>query len=148
MSEKKKMNPLKGIVNYFKEVRAELKKVVWPTFSQVKNNTIIVIVSLVFVGAIIWVLDLGFGATLGTVIDMAEPPAQNDMLDSGEEGIDPNQLTQEQMDELMQQMQEEQGDLDLEEGETDDTQTSGTINNSETDDAEPDGDAPESNNEQ
>ena len=69
MSEKAKRNPFLGIVNYFREVRAELKKVVWPTFKQIKNNTVIVIICLILVGVIIFVFDLGFKTTLGTVIN-------------------------------------------------------------------------------
>ncbi len=72
MSEKEKRNPFKGIVNYFKEVRAELKKVVWPSFKQIKNNTIIVIISLIFVGAIIFVIDLGFKAGFENLVGTTE----------------------------------------------------------------------------
>lgn len=71
MSEKKqaRKNPFGGIVKYFKEVKSELKKVVWPTFKQIKNNTIIVLVSIVIVGAFIWILDFGFSKSLGTVVE-------------------------------------------------------------------------------
>jgi preprotein translocase subunit SecE len=84
MKDKNKKNPLKGIANYFREVRSELKKVVWPTLKQIKNNTIIVIISLVFVGAIIWVLDLGFGATLGNVVDWANDKQSQQQIDQTE----------------------------------------------------------------
>lgn len=77
MSDKKK-NPLKGIANYFREVRAELKKVVWPTLKQIQNNTLIVIVCIIFVGAIIWALDLGFKVTLGKVVSVAETTQQSE----------------------------------------------------------------------
>ncbi|MCK9478788.1 MAG: preprotein translocase subunit SecE [Firmicutes bacterium] len=77
MSKKKRINPLGAITKYFKEVKAELKKVVWPTFAQIKNNTIIVIISLIFVGGVIWVFDLGFAATLGRVVDRAPVPQEN-----------------------------------------------------------------------
>ncbi len=42
---------------YFRELRSELKKVVWPTFPQVMKNTGIVAASVVFVGVFIWVFD-------------------------------------------------------------------------------------------
>jgi len=76
MSEKKKRNPFKGIADYFSAVRAELKKVVWPTFKQIQNNTTIVIICLILVGAMIWVIDLAFGLTLGNVLDMAKSDVQ------------------------------------------------------------------------
>jgi len=61
MSDKKTIkNPFAGIVNYFKDVRGEMKKVVWPTYKQLQKNTIIVLISIVLIGTFIWVLDLGF----------------------------------------------------------------------------------------
>ncbi|OQB15170.1 MAG: preprotein translocase subunit SecE [Firmicutes bacterium ADurb.Bin193] len=76
MSGKKKINPFAGIVKYFKEVRAELKKVVWPTLKQIQNNTLIVIICLVFVGIIIGILDVGFKSTLGVVVNQARSGEQ------------------------------------------------------------------------
>lgn len=60
------------VLNYFKEVKSELKKVVWPSFKQVKNNTLIVIVCVLIIGAFIWILDLGL-ANAWTLIN---PPAE------------------------------------------------------------------------
>lgn len=57
MADKKKTNP---VVNYFKEVKGEMKKVAWPTFKQVRNNTFIVIVAILVVGLFIAALDFGF----------------------------------------------------------------------------------------
>ena len=71
-NKKEKKNIFGGVVKYFKEVKSELKKTVWPTFSQVRNNTIIVIVCVAIVALIIAVLDLGFGATIGKVFDLAK----------------------------------------------------------------------------
>ncbi len=67
------------ILNYFKEVRSELKKVVWPSFKQVKNNTLIVIICVLVVGAFIWVLDLGF-ARGWTLINPAEEAVQEEVV--------------------------------------------------------------------
>ncbi len=54
---------------YFRELRSELKKVVWPTFPQVMKNTGIVAACVVFVGAFIWVFDfvaqVGIDALIG-----------------------------------------------------------------------------------
>lgn len=57
------------ILNYFKEVKSELKKVVWPSFKQVKNNTLVVIVCVLIIGAFIWILDAAFSSTLGKVVE-------------------------------------------------------------------------------
>jgi len=46
-----------GISKWFREMRSELKKVVWPTMKQLRNNTIIVIVSVIIVGLIVAAFD-------------------------------------------------------------------------------------------
>ena len=45
------------IKRWFREMRSELKKVVWPTKSQMINNVIIVLICCVIVGIFIWVFD-------------------------------------------------------------------------------------------
>ncbi len=58
--EQTKPNFFARIVNYFKEVKSELKKVVWPTFKKIRQNTVIVILYVLIVGLVIWALDLLF----------------------------------------------------------------------------------------
>ena len=45
------------ICKYFRELRSELKKVVWSTPKQVLNNTLIVLGCVLVVGVFIWVFD-------------------------------------------------------------------------------------------
>ena len=67
MAEVKKENWFKKtwgkVRKYFREIRSELKKVVWPTPKQVLKNTLIVVVCILVVGAFIWLFD--FVADLG-----------------------------------------------------------------------------------
>lgn len=63
-SDEKKTGFFKRIGNYFREMKTELKKVVWPTFKQVRSNTGIVIAVLILVGAIILVMDFGLEALI------------------------------------------------------------------------------------
>lgn len=46
---------------YVREVRAELRKVAWPTRSEVVNYTIVVIVTVLLLTGFIFVLDFVFG---------------------------------------------------------------------------------------
>ncbi len=46
--------------HFFKDVKAELKKVIWPTPKQLLNNTLAVIASVLIVGVIAFLLDLCF----------------------------------------------------------------------------------------
>jgi preprotein translocase subunit SecE len=52
--KKKRKNP---VARWFREMRSELKKVVWPTRKQILNNTIIVLVIVVVSSVVIWCVD-------------------------------------------------------------------------------------------
>ncbi|MDD4494219.1 MAG: preprotein translocase subunit SecE [Eubacteriales bacterium] len=47
----------KKIFRFFKEVRSELKKVVWPNRKQLLNSTVSVLLACLLVGALIWISD-------------------------------------------------------------------------------------------
>ena len=49
------------LVKYLKDTKAERKKVPWPSKSQVKNNTGIIIVFIIIVAVFLFVCDLAFG---------------------------------------------------------------------------------------
>ena len=49
---------------FLKEVRGELLKVSWPTWSEVVNYSSVVFVTLVVLIALIFVLDLGFAKSI------------------------------------------------------------------------------------
>ena len=48
------------VFQFFKESRAELKKVVWPTKDDVISSIKVVLISTVIVAVILGALDLGF----------------------------------------------------------------------------------------
>ncbi len=45
------------ISKWFREMRSELKKVVWPSGKQLLNNTLIVLASVVIVGVVLYAFD-------------------------------------------------------------------------------------------
>lgn len=61
MAEAKKENFFaragKRISRWFREMKSELKKVVWPTKSQMLNNTLIVLACVLVVGIFIVIFD-------------------------------------------------------------------------------------------
>lgn len=59
---KTKNNNKKDSKNYFKEFKAELKKVVWPTPKQLVNSTVAVLTIIGIVGVIVFVLNGAFNA--------------------------------------------------------------------------------------
>ena len=70
MADEKKVER-KDRGKWFREMRSELKKVVWPTRSQVLNNTLVVIVVSVIFAVIIGLIDYlayeGIKALLGLI---------------------------------------------------------------------------------
>ena len=59
-----------GIRKYFKELRAELKKVVWPTRQQVVNNTGVVLVVMSVVGLFLCAVDTGLSYAISKLIGL------------------------------------------------------------------------------
>ena len=57
---KKEVKEKKKNTSYFKEMKAELKKVVWPTPKELLNNTVAVIGFVVIIAVIVFILDLCF----------------------------------------------------------------------------------------
>ena len=51
---------VKNKKHFFKDFKAELKKVIWPTPKQVVNNTVAVITIVLITAIIVFVLDLVF----------------------------------------------------------------------------------------
>ena len=88
-------------LNFFKEVKGELKKVVWPSFKQVKNNTLIVIACVVIIGIFIALLDGVFSLTFGKVIEKLQGGEAVEQTVDGAAG-DANQLTPEQLEAMME----------------------------------------------
>ncbi len=43
-----------------RELKGEIRKIVWPTREQTTNNTVVVLVTILIVGVFIWVLDAVF----------------------------------------------------------------------------------------
>ena len=54
---KKKARKKSRIARWFREMRSELKKVVWPTPKQILNNTLISLVVMVASAVVIWGVD-------------------------------------------------------------------------------------------
>ena len=59
-NEKDNKKEVKNKKSFFKDFKAELKKVIWPTSKQLINNTIAVVVIVIITAAIVFVLDVVF----------------------------------------------------------------------------------------
>ena len=65
----KKPNLFARIKDWFIDMKAEFKRVVWPSFSKVKKNTLTVILFVLAVGIVIWLLDWLFGLGMASLIN-------------------------------------------------------------------------------
>ena len=84
----KDVNKKKG--HYFKDMKAELKKVVWPTRKQTTNNTVAVIVFALILAIIVFVLDVCFDL----INKKAVTPLQQKITSSFNTTTDENSTTE------------------------------------------------------
>jgi preprotein translocase subunit SecE len=59
------MNP---VIQYFKEARAELGRVTWPTRPQVIEGTQAVLIFVVALTVVVWLMDLAFHSGVRLVL--------------------------------------------------------------------------------
>lgn len=59
-----------GVKQYFKELKSELKKVVWPTRKQVQNNTGVVLAVMAAMGIFLFAVDSGLGAAIKALLSI------------------------------------------------------------------------------
>jgi preprotein translocase subunit SecE len=63
----KKQRWYRRLISFLREVRAELKKVTWPSKNEVYSTTIVVIIATVFFGFYLYFMDLIFSWILNQV---------------------------------------------------------------------------------
>ena len=62
MAKKEKKTNKENNKHFFKDFKAEIKKVIWPTSKQLINTTAAIIAMVIIVGVIVFGLDLAFDA--------------------------------------------------------------------------------------
>ena len=60
-----------GLKNYFKGVRLETKKVVWPTKKELVSYTVVVFIACAFFGLFLWGVDSGLLAIIREVFSIS-----------------------------------------------------------------------------
>ena len=66
-SNGQKLPVLRRILNFFKDYKGEIKKIVWPGPRDVVKNTLIVLAVCLVIGIFIWVVDFGLGQLLNLI---------------------------------------------------------------------------------
>ena len=70
--KEKKPGIFARIAKWFREMKSELKKVVWPTKSQMVNNTLIVLACVLIVGIFICIFDAVGGVVVNGIISLVK----------------------------------------------------------------------------
>ena len=66
--KKAKPSIIARIGKWLRELKSELKKVQWPSKKQTINNTVIVLVCVLIVGAVIWIFDALASGVISAII--------------------------------------------------------------------------------
>ena len=61
----------KAIAHFFKDLRGETKKIVWPSRQMVLKSTGIVLAAILVIGAGIWLIDFALAGAVGAVDKLA-----------------------------------------------------------------------------
>lgn len=56
------------IAKFFRDTKSELKKVVWPSKQDTRNNTVVVITVVAITAVVLLVLDTAFGGVMRLII--------------------------------------------------------------------------------
>ena len=88
-AKKQENNKIK--ISFFKDFKAELKKVVWPTPKQLVNNTVAVITIVLITALIVFVLDLAFETMNSKGIDKIR-----DVISTENEAVENNTTSSEE----------------------------------------------------
>ena len=115
-----KKNIFSPIAKFFREIKSELKKVVFPTAKQTRINTTVVIVAVIIVGILIGLLDFVFVTARNFVINYGEEPAPQAPVEATQDvapELTPAQQAQMVLDELDSYTYDEAGNAVDENGE-------------------------------
>ena len=65
----------KGIARFFKDLRGETKKIVWPDAKMVVKSTGVVLATVLILGAGVWILDFATSGAITAVMNAANEVA-------------------------------------------------------------------------
>ncbi len=71
IESKSKRTLLRRFIQFLRDYKSEVKKIVWPSLRDVVKNTLIVLILSALVGAFIWLVDWGLGALMQYISSIA-----------------------------------------------------------------------------
>ena len=129
MAKKENKNENKLKKHFFKDFKAELKKVIWPTPKQLVNNTVavvtIVLITAVIVFALDAIFDLGNKYGITQLQNIVDEKFSSEETDTTEEDASIDESTSTEGDVSTEEGTETEGDASTEEGTTTEGDTTG-----------------------
>ena len=74
-----------GWKRFFKNLKGEIKKIVWPDFKTVIKNTGIVIAAVIVIGAFIWIIDFALTKSIDGMKHIADAKAETSVTEQADE---------------------------------------------------------------
>ena len=59
-----------GLIQKFREVKSEFKKIIWPTLPAVVRNTLVTLAMCVLVGVVVFVIDFALAALVDLMLSL------------------------------------------------------------------------------
>ena len=129
MAKKENKNENKLKKHFFKDFKAELKKVIWPTPKQLVNNTVavvtIVLITAVIVFALDAIFDLGNKYGITQLQNIVDEKFSSEETDTTEEDASTDESTSTEGDVSTEEDTETEGDASTDEGTTTEGDTTG-----------------------
>ena len=100
-NKEKKVKEKKENKHFFKDVKAELKKVIWPTKKQLINNTVAVIAIVLIIGIIVFLLDFCFEKINSFGIDKIKTIVQSSQNNETTGNVENEEVNSESTNELV-----------------------------------------------
>ncbi len=120
-TKKKRKNPFKSIIDFFKSVNSERKKVVWPTAKETLKNALVVIVVCIIAGVAIYIVDSVLSLGMKGIKNLASDVNTTAVVeeeDADEEDADTELVEEDAEDSEDSEDTEEAGDTESSDEET------------------------------
>ncbi len=78
----------KGIARFFKDLRGETKKIVWPGPKMIVKSTGIVLASILVLGAVVWIIDFAVSGGIGALNSAANEVTTEVVTDDASDETD------------------------------------------------------------
>lgn len=96
----------KGIARFFKDLRGETKKIVWPNAKMVVKSTGVVLATVIILGAGIWIIDFAISGGISALNEAANTTETTEVVTEETEETTEEETEEETSDEASEETEE------------------------------------------